>query len=132
MPSSVRLPHEADDFCIGDDIARTAARFVFAISQKHHRLSSRSDCFAASISNWQLTKSLLSGFEILMALSTEDVTVNFAQFHHINHRKKLTHDGTTIVLAGVALLVVFLIVICLASLSPGTAASDLTSMTVLP
>ncbi|HXB81036.1 MAG TPA: hypothetical protein VNX23_27140 [Bradyrhizobium sp.] len=46
--------------------------------------------------------------------------------------KKLTHDGTTMVLAGVALLVVFLIVISLASLSPGTAASDLTSMTVLP
>jgi hypothetical protein len=67
-----------------------------------------------------------------MALSTEDVTVKFAQFHHIDRSKTLTHDGATIVLAGVALLVVFLIAICLASLSPGTAASDLTSMTVLP
>jgi hypothetical protein len=75
-------------------------------------------------------KSLLSGFEILMALSMEDVTVNFAQLHHLNHSKKLTHDSATIVLAGAALLVAFLI--CLASLSPDTATSDLASMTVLP
>jgi hypothetical protein len=36
------------------------------------------------------------------------------------------------VLACVALFVVFLIVVCLASLSPGTTAGDLASMTVLP
>jgi hypothetical protein len=59
--------------------------------------------------------------------------VNFTQLHHINHsRIKPTRDGATTVLACVALFVVFLIAICLASLSPGTTASELASMTVLP
>jgi hypothetical protein len=55
------------------------------------------------------------------------------QLHHINHSKiKSAHDSATTVLACVALFVVFLTAIRLASLSPGTAASDMASMTALP
>lgn len=41
-------------------------------------------------------------------------------------------SGTNIVLASVALLIVFAIAVCLASVSPGTAADEIAAMTTLP
>ena len=58
---------------------------------------------------------------------------NFAQFNSIDksHIKAPDHDATILFASG-ALTIVLLIAIYLASMSPGTSAEQLLSMTVFP
>jgi hypothetical protein len=58
---------------------------------------------------------------------------NFAQFNSIDksHIKATDHDATILFASG-ALTIVLLIAIYLASMSPGTSAEQLLSMTVFP
>jgi hypothetical protein len=63
----------------------------------------------------------------------EAVMMKVAQPSHINSAKlKVKHYDTTILLAYVALTIAFLIVIYMASTSPGTAPGEFASMTVFP
>jgi hypothetical protein len=62
----------------------------------------------------------------------EDVTMKFAQPSQINNAKFEAKHDATILLTCVAFTIVFLIAIYLASMSPGTALSELASMTVFP
>ena len=63
----------------------------------------------------------------------EDVMMKVTQPSHINSAKlKVKHYDRTILLAYVALTIAFLIVIYMASMSPGTAPGEFASMTVFP
>lgn len=59
--------------------------------------------------------------------------ISFVKQSHIDESElKVTDYDVTILLGAAALSIVFLIVIYLASLSPGTAPGELASMAVLP
>jgi hypothetical protein len=59
--------------------------------------------------------------------------MNFAQPNQITHSEvKVTQYNSTILLAGAALAVVFLVVIYLAAMGPGTAPDELASMIMPP
>jgi hypothetical protein len=59
--------------------------------------------------------------------------ISFVKPGHIDESElKVTDYDVTILLGAAALSIVFLIVIYLASLSPGTAPGELASMAVLP
>jgi hypothetical protein len=63
----------------------------------------------------------------------EDVMMKVTRLSHINSATlKVKHPDTTILLACVVLMIVFLIAIYTASMSPGTAPGELSSMTVFP
>jgi hypothetical protein len=72
-------------------------------------------------------------FRIFSGLSLEDVMTNFAQFSSIDksHIKAPDHDATILFASG-ALMIVLLIAIYLAAISPGTSVEELASMTIFP
>ena len=94
--------------------------FIFAPTGQAYSVTDRHIVLSHSLSNFS-------------GLSLEDVMPNFVQLNSIDkpHIEAPDHDATILFASG-ALMVVLLIAIYLASISPGTPAEGLVSMTVFP
>ena len=94
--------------------------FIFAFTAEAYSITDGNIVLSHSLSNFS-------------GLSLEDVMTNFAQVNSIDksHIKVPGYDATILFVSG-ALTIVLLIAIYLASMSAGTSAEELVSMTVFP
>ena len=94
--------------------------FIFAFTAEAYSITDGNIVLSHSLSNFS-------------GLSLEDVMTNFAQVNSIDksHIKVPGYDATILFASG-ALTIVLLIAIYLASMSAGTSAEELVSMTVFP
>jgi hypothetical protein len=89
--------------------------------------------FFCSVKEYSITDCIVRIPAAGPASLVEDVMMKVTQPSHINSAAlKVKHSDTTILLAYMALTIVFLIAIYMASMSPGTAPGEFSSMTVFP